>query len=911
MSSTYATQETGKAAGSDKTDQADPRQKELFASPLTDHFQLAFEASPAGKLIVDGTGHIVLVNTQIERMFGYARDELAKQPIEILLPVRYRKDHPGQRAGFFAAPMARRMGAGRDLFGRRKDGSEFHVEIGLNPYETSEGRFVLAAIIDISERKHAEEELRRSEESFRLMVSGVRDHAFILLDINGRIASWNVGAERILGYKANEVIGQPSARFYTPEDIEEGYPARDLSEAAAAGRSVRECWRLRKNGMQFWADLAITSLRNPANELMGYAYVTRDLTDRRQAEQLVYLAIEAAPNGMVMVDAAGRIVLTNSHVEQLFGYDREEILGQPIEILLPERFRSQHTSLRGAFFSALETRAMGRGRDLYGRRKDGREVPLEIGLNPIETPEGQFVLASIIDISTRKENELVLRENEARFRQIFESGIMGILFWGRDGEVYDANDTYLDITGYSRADLLAGHLNWIAMTPPEHVAGSLEAAENLLRARTSTPREKDYVRKDGSRVSVLIASSLFSDEPLQGISFVVDLTQQRKIEEQLRHAQKMEAIGQLTGGIAHDFNNLLVVMLGSAETLLEELTESPKLANMARMTLTAAMRGAELTNRLLAFARRQPLQPANVDINRLLAEMEGLLRRTLQEAIDIKLVCDSGLWPSIIDVAALESVILNLAINSRDAMPDGGHLTIETANSTIDETYAASRPEVHPGEYVMIAITDDGVGMTADVAEHVFEPFFSTKPAGRGSGLGLSMVYGFVKQSGGHIAIYSEPGKGTTIRLYFPRADATARWEPAAGVSLALPAGQGETILFVEDNDLVRSFSEMQLRNLGYIVTTASDGAAALDALKKGPFDLLFTDVILPGTLNGPRLAEAAQELQPGIRVLYASGYSENAIVHHGRLDAGVELISKPYSQPTLARRLRQILERK
>jgi nitrogen-specific signal transduction histidine kinase len=384
------------------------------------------------------------------------------------------------------------------------------------------------------------------------------------------------------------------------------------------------------------------------------------------------------------------------------------------------------------------------------------------------------------------------------------------------------------------------------------------------------------------------------------------VTERRELEARLRQAQRMEAVGQLTGGIAHDFNNLLTVIMGNAETLVERAT-NPTDRSLAEMTMTAAERGSELTNRLLAFARRQALNPKAIDVDALVAGMDGLLRRTLGEHVEIVRVPRGDLWPAFVDASQLEGALLNLCINARDAMPEGGRLTIETANVALDDTYARNHEEVAPGNYVMIAVSDSGVGMSQGVAARAFEPFFTTKEVGKGTGLGLSMVHGFVKQSGGHVKIYSEEGHGTTVKLYLPRASEAD--EVAEGAASGAIEGGSERVLLVEDDDQVRAHVAAQVAALGYRVVAVATGAEALVALEKEPFDLLFTDVVIPGGMNGPQLAREVQKRAPVIHVLFTSGYTENAIVHQGRLDPGVHLLNKPYRRSDLALKMRQALK--
>ncbi len=391
---------------------------------------------------------------------------------------------------------------------------------------------------------------------------------------------------------------------------------------------------------------------------------------------------------------------------------------------------------------------------------------------------------------------------------------------------------------------------------------------------------------------------------------ITDMTRRAQAEAVLREAQKMQAIGQLTGGIAHDFNNLLTVILGNLEFASARLASEPALQTRIERATWAAQRGATLTGQLLSFARRQPLAPRPIDLAGAMPELVPLLRRTLGEHIDIRYVETAGLWPALADAAQLESAVLNLALNARDAMPGGGRLTIELANKVIDEDYARAHAEVAAGDYAMLAVSDTGCGMPPDVVARVFEPFFTTKPDGRGTGLGLAMVFGFVKQSGGHVKIYSEPGEGTTVRLYLPRPTGGARPAPvAARAPVELPRGSA-SVLVVEDEPAVREIACAILGDLGYRVLEAADGEEALRVFgaHAAAVDLLLTDVVLPGPLRGRELAERLAAVRPEIRVLFMSGYTENSIVHHGRLDDGVQLIAKPFKREQLARKVAEVL---
>jgi signal transduction histidine kinase/FixJ family two-component response regulator len=391
---------------------------------------------------------------------------------------------------------------------------------------------------------------------------------------------------------------------------------------------------------------------------------------------------------------------------------------------------------------------------------------------------------------------------------------------------------------------------------------------------------------------------------------VTDVTERIRAEAATRDAQRLQAMGQLTGGIAHDFNNLLMVIVGNLELAKPKLGEGSPILRRIEQAIWGAKRGATLTQQLLAFARKQPLAPAPINLSAMLPDMAELLRRTLGAHIEVRVVDAAGLWPALADAVQVESAMLNLALNARDAMPEGGRLTIELANKVLDEAYARQHTEVMPGDYVMLGVSDTGTGMPPDVLARAFEPFFTTKEIGKGTGLGLAMVFGFAKQSGGHVKIYSEPGEGTTVRLYLPRAigvELPGKQRPGAPVEL--PRGSA-TVLIVEDEAAVREVAAAILRDLGYRVLEAADGAEALRVFGENgaSIDLLLSDVILPGSMKGHEVARRLNEIRPGLRVLFMSGYTENAIVHHGRLDDGVHFIGKPFEREQLARKVAQVL---
>jgi PAS domain S-box-containing protein len=629
-----------------------------------------------------------------------------------------------------------------------------------------------------------------------MLVDAITDYAIYMLDPNGVVSSWNPGAARFKGYEADEIVGHHFSEFYTEEERNAGLPELALKTAATEGRFEREGWRVRKDGTRFWAHVIIDPIRSPDGGTIGYAKVTRDLTERKAAEESLRRSEEqfrllvqgVTDYAIFMLDPEGRVTSWNAGAQRIKGYTPDEIIGSHFSrFYIPEDL-AEGVPARGLAIAARDGRWESEG---LRKRKDGSTFWAHVVIDAIRDDGGKIIgFAKVTrDITERKEAEASLKQAQAALTQ----------------------------------------------------------------------------------------------------------------------AQKMEALGQLTGGVAHDFNNLLQVISSNLHLAAKDVAGIPRAEVRIQNALGGVARGARLAQQLLAFGRRQALEPKVINVGRFIRGMDDMLRRIIGAEIEFETAIAGGLWNTLVDPNQVENAVLNLAINARDAMPAGGKLTIEAGNAFLDDAYAAAHEGVQAGQYVMLAVTDTGSGMPPDVVERVFEPFFSTKPEGKGTGLGLSMVYGLVKQSGGHVKIYSEVGHGTTVKLYFPRAHESE--EVITNISSAPLRGGAETILVVEDDEEVREGAVALLSDLGYRVLKAKDGASAMGVIESGlPIDLLFTDVVMPGPVRSPDLARTAKERLPNLAVLFTSGYTENAIVHGGRLDRGVELLGKPYSRDQLARKIRHVL---
>jgi PAS domain S-box-containing protein len=623
-----------------------------------------------------------------------------------------------------------------------------------------------------------------------------------------------------------------------------------------------------------------------------------------ERERLFSAVVESSHDAIILLTLDGTITAWNRAAERLYGFSTAEAVGKWIDIVFPPGLQGQSREMlaRIAKGEIIEQHEAER------RRKDGSPIYVSLVISPIMSTSGDVVGASAIvrDVSERKRAEAAISQQVEERRRIFETSQDLILVTDTKGSFVQVSPSSMTILGYEPAEMI-GHsaVEFIHPNDLDSTRAEMRAARRGQQMRNFETR---YVHRNGREVTLTWMGTW--SEPVRRHFFVGrDLTEKQAAEAQFRQAQKMEAVGQLTGGVAHDFNNILTVITGTIGILAEGVADRPELAAIARMIDEAAERGGQLTKHLLAFARKQPLRPREIDVNNLVLETVKLLRPTLGQQIQIAPLLAEDAWAALVDPNQLTTALLNLALNARDAMPNGGSLAIETKNVYLDQAYADMHVEVAAGSYVMIAVSDTGSGIAPEDIERVFDPFFTTKEVGKGTGLGLSMVYGLVKQSNGHIKIYSEQGHGTNVKLYLPRASGL---DQVADEMLSLSPVQGghEAVLVVEDDALVRKYVVTQIDSLGYTTLEACNAAEALRLIGgDAAIDLLFTDVIMPGSMNGRQLVDAALKQRPSLKTLFTSGYTENAIVHHGRLDSGVLLLVKPYRKLELAKMIRMALD--
>ena len=714
-------------------------------------------------------------------------------------------------------------------------------------------------------------------ERYRRVLNRAVETAIITLDSEGLVTGWSEGARRMLGWSEEEMLGQSLERIFPKEGGGLQALMDEMRDARLRGGAFAEGWRVRKQGERFWAIGEVTPL-DEVNPGAGFVKIIRDRTDR----QLVELQLTEQARALELLNRTGASLARETNVD-----------------VLVQTVTDAGVALTGAQFGAF----------FY---------------NVIDKKGESYMLYTLSGVPREAFSAFPMPRNTAIFAPTF----------GGDGIVRSADITkdprygrnaphagmpkghlpvrsYLAVPVISRSGTVLGGLFFGHSEPGmfteeserslSGLAGEAAVAIDNVRLNEATQAE--------------IAERRRAEAALRELNTDLEELVKRRTEElsqqseALRQSQKMEAIGQLTGGIAHDFNNMLQVVVGNLEILNRSLPEDMVRQRRAvGLAMSGAKRAGALTRRLLAFARRQPLDPKAVNVNTIVQGMMDLLRRTLGETIELQMSASSDLWTVEADPNELENALLNLAVNARDAMPAGGKLSIEAANVELDEAYVSRHVDLLPGAYVEVRVSDTGQGMDTHTMSRAFDPYFTTKAEGKGTGLGLSQVYGFVKQSHGHVQLDSRPGAGTVVRLYLPRSNAEAV-EMVERESGPAPLSARERVLVVEDDADVRTNTVEALQELGYQVTQAADGAAALSALQGSAVDLLFTDVVLPGGMTGAEIATHARGLRPGIKVLFTTGYARDAIVHDGRLDKGVQLITKPFTFDDLAVKVREVLD--
>ncbi|MFY9552579.1 MAG: PAS domain S-box protein [Thermoanaerobaculia bacterium] len=836
------------------------------------------------------------VNKACVERYGYSRDEFLSMAIGDVWP--------NADADLPLADLVRDRNPGRNQSvrgHRKKDGTTFLVEVTSYPmeYEGRDARVVIA-----------------NDVTFLRQVIDINPNFIFAKDRAGRFTLANQAVAGLYGTTVEELLGKTDADFSpNPEDAA-SFRRTDLEVMDSCREKVIPEEKFTEpRGRVRWLEKVkrpIVGSDGVANQVLG---VATDITERKRAKDDLekseerFRLVAGATNDVVWDwDLLTDMVWWSEGVQTLFGCD-------PVAAAADTSWWSYSIAPedRSRVVEGIQRVVDGDDsvwqEEYRFRRADGSYADVLDRGSVMRDGTGKAVrmVGAMIDVSQQRNAEQVLRASEERYRLLFESNPQPM--WVFDEETFAflaVNDAACHHYSYSREEFLGMTIRDIR--PPEDVPALVRqiASESSQYHQSGVWRHR---KKDGKIIEVEITSHPLNFESRSAqLVLATDVTESRRLESQLRQSQKMEAVGQLAGGVAHDFNNLLTAILGYAELLASRLGSDPASFEQLEEIRKAGERAASLTRQLLAFSRRQVLEPKVLGLNAIVHDIEKMLRRLIGDDIDLVATLDQSLAPVLADSGQIEQVILNLVVNSRDAMPDGGKVTIETANVELDEAYARQHATVRPGSYVMLAVSDTGVGMDAEVQSRVFEPFFTTKAKEKGTGLGLSTVYGIVKQSGGHIWVYSEPGRGTTFKVYLPRAEGTV--EASKGPALEIPRARAtETVLLVEDDASLRKLACTILTGLGYTVLETGRGAHALEIARKhsGPIHLVLTDVVMP-EMSGSDLASQLRSARPDARLLFMSGYTDDAIIRHRVLEPGTAFLQKPFTPASLARKVREVL---
>lgn len=930
-----------------------------------DRFAAIVEHCEDAIISISLDGLVTSWNYGATKLFGYQAQELIGTPIARLIP----EGRQGEEDAILTRIGKGEVVTHFETQRVRNDGVALDISLTVSPIKDQGGEVIGASKVarDITPRKRAESARQKLIDCSRLVgrpfldavVEALAEALHVrwvhLCDLHPSdpsrarvLSAWSDGGRQdnfeydLKGTPCANVLGNESC-FY-PANVADLFP----EDALLTQMGIESYMGVPLRGTKGRSLGLLAALNDKPIDPSFQPLETLELFAGRAAAELQRLAA-ASDNerlGRIVEDAASeafvfdahtlKFILVNRGARENLGYSMEELVDlTPVDIkplVTTEAFLEMVEPLRTGELTVLHF-------ETFHRRKNGTDYNVAVRLQLLNDDAGAVFFAAIEDTTERDAAARALKQVSQRLDTVLSNTTMSVFLMDDRQRCVYMNPAAERLTGYAFDETLGRPLHdFIHPADPGGQPLPLQAftIDRAFPVEDQVQGEDVFLHRDGSCYPVAFTASPIRDDKGKAIGTVIEVRDiavelqareamanfnaslQSRVEEvmadrqiveaQLRQSQKMEAIGKLTGGVAHDFNNLLQVIGGNLQLLQKDVVGNGRAEQRVQNAISGVSRGAKLASQLLAFGRRQPLAPKAVNLGRLVRGMDDMLRRALGESVEVETIISGGLWNTFVDEAQVENAILNLAINARDAMSGQGKLTIEAGNAQLDDRYTRQHPEVVAGQYVMIAVTDTGCGIPAEILDQVFEPFFTTKPPGQGTGLGLSMVYGLVKQSNGHIKVYSEAGEGTTIRIYLPRTKQAEADRPLA--SLGPVTGGTETVLVVEDDDDVRATVVEILSDLGYRVLRARDAASGLAIIESGvPIDLLFTDVVMPGSMQSREMARLAQERLPEMAVLFTSGYTENSIVHGGRLDEKVELISKPYTQEELAHRLRLCLE--